>query len=106
MKNRSKRVSGSTGVTRGMVRSRRLRQTSSPKSPRQTKKRSALSADSQSGLKPKMEGASQQVVRFELTAPSAREVFLAGTFNNWKYGATPMSRAEGGKWVAEFTLRH
>ena len=103
MKSRSKRTVSGTGATEGMERSRRLRQTAPAKSPRQTKKRSAQSAGSV--VKPEVM-AGLQVVRFELIAPSAREVFLAGTFNNWKCGAMPMSRAEGGKWVAELTLHH
>lgn len=47
---------------------------------------------------------SKQLVRFEVTAPGAREVFLAGTFNDWKYGATPMTRAEEGRWIIQLTL--
>lgn len=87
-----------------MERSRRLRQTAPAKSPQQTKKRTAQAAES--GATSKVMGPPQQVVYFELIAPSAREVYLAGTFNDWKYGATPMIRDEGGKWIAELTLHH
>src|SRR5579864_6041139 len=106
MKSRSKRTISGTGTTEGMERSRRLRQTAPARSPRQTKKRTTQAADSSPAGTPKAVEVPQQVVRFELTAPFAREVFLAGTFNDWKYGATAMSRAESGKWVAELTLRH
>lgn len=106
MKGRSKRTISGTGATHGMERSRRLRQTTPEKSLRQTKKRTAQSAGSPSAKTPEAEAVSQQLVRFELTAPSAREVFLAGSFNDWKYGATAMTRGKGGKWVAELTLHH
>lgn len=87
-----------------MERSRRLRRTTPAKSPRQTKKRTAQAADSAAASK--VIGLPPQVVRFELIAPSAREVYLAGTFNDWKYGATAMTCGQGGKWVAEVTLHH
>ena len=104
MKGRSKRTIGRTGATEGMERSRRLRQAVPARTPRQTRKKAPKSGDLRSGETPEVVVIPQQVVRFELTAPSAREVFLAGTFNDWKYGATPMVRAEGGKWVTELTL--
>jgi 1,4-alpha-glucan branching enzyme len=43
-------------------------------------------------------------VRFELTAPGAGQVFLAGTFNQWESSATPMTRTREGKWVKELAL--
>jgi len=45
-----------------------------------------------------------RVVRFELLAPTAREVFVAGTFNNWNPGATPMTRSGRVRWVKELSL--
>lgn len=39
--------------------------------------------------------------RFELDAPAAQQVFVAGTFNGWKADATPMEREDGGRWVAD-----
>src|SRR5215469_9765208 len=101
MKGRSKRSISGRSATEGMERSRRLRQPAPVRTSRQTKKR----ASTDSGSTPTPEVlVPQQVVHFEVTAPSAREVFLAGTFNDWKYGATPMTRAEGGRWVTELTL--
>lgn len=45
----------------------------------------------------------QRVVRFELPFLEAREVFLAGTFNEWHPAMFPMIEAPGG-WVKELTL--
>jgi len=44
-----------------------------------------------------------QKVRFELTYPHAKEVFLAGTFNNWQPSHS-LKSVGGGKWEAELTL--
>lgn len=43
-------------------------------------------------------------VRFVLHAPEARTVGLAGTFNQWDSGATPLVRSEGGLWAATLVL--
>lgn len=42
-------------------------------------------------------------VRFVLTAPDARAVSVAGTFNQWDLQATPLVRT-GGVWTATITL--
>jgi len=42
--------------------------------------------------------------RFELVAPKARTVFLAGTFNHWNPTNTPMMRLHDGKWAKELRL--
>lgn len=42
-------------------------------------------------------------VRFVLTAPDAREVTVAGTFNQWDSHATPLVRS-GSLWTATITL--
>ena len=42
-------------------------------------------------------------VRFVLVAPEARQVSLAGTFNQWNPQATPLIRA-GNVWTATLTL--
>ena len=41
---------------------------------------------------------------FEFYAPSAREVFLVGEFNNWNAKATPMQRGADGIWRVEVML--
>lgn len=39
-----------------------------------------------------------------LTHPTAREVCIAGSFNDWHPTVTPMIRLEEGKWAKELTL--
>jgi len=41
---------------------------------------------------------------FELVKPDAREVFLAGSFNNWQPATTRMAPAGDGLWKAEIEL--
>jgi len=50
------------------------------------------------------EPATLRVVRFELLAPQAREVFLAGSFNNWNPSATPLTQKGKVRWVKELCL--
>ena len=50
-------------------------------------------------------GSGLVTVRFVLVAPDARQVSLAGTFNQWDLQATPLVRAGGtGVWTATLTL--
>lgn len=49
----------------------------------------------------KKDGKHGRRTRFELAAPAAQHVFVAGTFNGWKPDATPMAREDGGHWVAD-----
>jgi hypothetical protein len=49
--------------------------------------------------------ASLVTVRFVLVAPDARQVSLAGTFNQWDAHATPLIRSgPNGVWTATLTL--
>jgi Glycogen recognition site of AMP-activated protein kinase len=48
--------------------------------------------------------AGSRPVCFELFAPNARTVFLAGSFNQWNPTATPMTRMGADKWVKELYL--
>ncbi|MCK6485880.1 MAG: glycogen-binding domain-containing protein [Phycisphaerae bacterium] len=41
---------------------------------------------------------------FRCQAPGAKEVFLAGSFNNWDPKATPMERARDGTWHRKLNL--
>ncbi len=43
-------------------------------------------------------------VRFVLNDADAREVFVAGSFNDWHPGATPLSCIGHGCWVKELFL--
>lgn len=47
---------------------------------------------------------SSKATQFTCHAPDAKEVFLAGTFNEWKPDATPMTMDEAGKWTAAIEL--
>jgi 1,4-alpha-glucan branching enzyme len=43
-------------------------------------------------------------VRFNLYAPEAKRVFLAGDFNNWDIDKLPMKKEQKGAWEASFAL--
>jgi hypothetical protein len=43
-------------------------------------------------------------VRFELVAPEARSVSVAGSFNGWRVGAMPLTRVADGLWAATVAL--
>lgn len=43
-------------------------------------------------------------VRFVLVAPEARQVSVAGTFNQWDANAAPLVRSDNGVWTATITL--
>jgi 5'-AMP-activated protein kinase regulatory beta subunit len=43
-------------------------------------------------------------VRFNLYAPEAERVFLAGDFNNWDVNILPMKKDNKGTWEASFAL--
>jgi 1,4-alpha-glucan branching enzyme len=43
-------------------------------------------------------------VRFELVAPQARSVSVAGSFNGWQVGALPMTRVADGLWATTVAL--
>jgi len=44
-------------------------------------------------------------VSFEYFNPAAREVLVAGSFNDWQPRATPMTKQRGGKWSTELLLK-
>jgi 1,4-alpha-glucan branching enzyme len=43
-------------------------------------------------------------VHFEFTHPNATRIAIAGTFNDWHPGATPMVPIGGDLWVKELVL--
>ena len=57
-------------------------------------------------IKPAAPGADRHrgCVGFELTRPTAQEVCLAGSFNDWHPSVTPMIRLNDGQWVKELAL--
>lgn len=45
-------------------------------------------------------------IRFTLSAPEAKTVYVVGSFNGWGKGATPMKQmGDSGVWAAEVSLR-
>lgn len=47
---------------------------------------------------------SAQNANIEFKDEHAQAVFIAGTFNDWKPGVTPMLPFGGGKWVKKLSL--
>jgi 1,4-alpha-glucan branching enzyme len=47
----------------------------------------------------------EQEIIFTTLAPEAREVNVAGNFNDWRSEATPMKNTGEGKWVGRSMLR-
>jgi hypothetical protein len=45
-----------------------------------------------------------RLTRFSLHAPQAKSVQVAGTFNHWNPGATPLSKRNDGSWQSEISL--
>lgn len=45
-----------------------------------------------------------RTVHFELMAPDAREVYLAGSFDGWSPTSLPLFRMDNGVWVKELVL--
>lgn len=48
-------------------------------------------------------GRAHAAVALKLVAPAARQVCVAGSFNNWHAGAAPLQR-HGGEWVGEIRV--
>ena len=51
-----------------------------------------------------METKETQRVHLEFVAPHAKEVFVAGSFNDWHPSVTPMIPLGNGKWAKELML--
>ena len=49
-------------------------------------------------------GQTTQRIRIEFTHPTACEVAIAGTFNDWRPDATQMVSLGGGRWLKELAL--
>lgn len=45
-----------------------------------------------------------KVVKFKCHAPEAQQVFVAGTFNEWKPDAAPLVRDKAGNWLGSLKL--
>lgn len=45
-------------------------------------------------------------VNFFCVAPAAKEVFIAGDFNEWNPASHPMQRSPDGNWLVQVLLPH
>lgn len=50
-------------------------------------------------------GTATRCVRLEFIHPTAKSVSVAGTFNEWRPGATEMIALENGRWLKELVLQ-
>lgn len=55
-------------------------------------------------VKPAAKGAGSGCVCLELTHPTAQQVCIAGSFNDWHPSVTPMIRLDDGQWAKELAL--
>lgn len=53
---------------------------------------------------PQNTGPHLEQVRFEFVHPTARAVFVAGTFNDWQADAKPLHPVGDGRWLKETVL--
>lgn len=56
------------------------------------------------GLATKPQSAPAACICLRLTHPTAQQVCIAGSFNDWQPDATPMTRRDDGQWVKELVL--
>jgi 1,4-alpha-glucan branching enzyme len=47
----------------------------------------------------------EQEVVLEFVSPTAREVKVAGEFNDWRPESTPLTKTQDGEWVVRLMLR-
>jgi 1,4-alpha-glucan branching enzyme len=47
---------------------------------------------------------SATTVHLEIYAPAAQEVYIAGSFNDWRPSATAMLASGGGRWARDLAL--
>ncbi|MBI4115489.1 MAG: isoamylase early set domain-containing protein [Candidatus Omnitrophica bacterium] len=55
-------------------------------------------------MEPKALKRTVRKIQFEYDAPSARSVFLAGSFNDWDLSASSMKKDRKGKWQITLQL--
>jgi 1,4-alpha-glucan branching enzyme len=48
--------------------------------------------------------ATKRRVSFKINAPAAEQVFLSGSFNDWRYDATPLKKDATGCWKTQVSL--
>ena len=55
-------------------------------------------------MKTRTKSPAKGCVCLRLTHPTAQQVCIAGSFNDWHPGATPMIRLNEGEWAKELAL--
>jgi len=76
--------------------------------PIQTSKRTAMKARPASRYQPIAERfptLEEQEVLLEFVSPTAKEVKVAGEFNDWRPESTPLTKTKDGDWVVRLALR-
>ena len=58
-----------------------------------------------SSRRPVRQHTNGQTVHFEISDPAARDVRVAGTFNDWKPELGQMARLGNGKWAKDLKLK-
>src|SRR3954470_8749096 len=75
-----------------------------------TKKLKATAANSPAISAPKVQPVQVELpkinrVSLEFVKPDAKQVCVAGSFNEWKPETTPLSRKGNGRWVGDLTVK-
>jgi 1,4-alpha-glucan branching enzyme len=76
--------------------------------PTQTSKSAARQVNSVSLNQPvadRFPALEEQEVVLEFVSPTAREVRVAGEFNDWRPESTPLIKSKDGEWVVRLMLR-
>src|ERR1017187_284286 len=79
-----------------------------PLKPQETPENAAGKANPQPPIQPVSErfpALEEREIILTFFAPEAREVTVAGNFNNWRPDATPLKNTGAGKWVVRMMLR-
>jgi hypothetical protein len=79
-----------------------------PLKPQETPENAAGKANPQPPIQPVSErfpALEEREIILTFFAPEAREVTVAGNFNNWRPDATPLKNTGAGKWVVRLMLR-
>lgn len=64
----------------------------------------SMAVDTNHMLEEHTSAADSRPVNFRFFSREAREVYLAGTFNDWRPTATPLTRQPDGTWMTEMFL--
>jgi hypothetical protein len=79
-----------------------------PLKPKETRERADGKVNPQPQIQPVLErfpALEEQEITLTFFAPDAREVNVAGNFNNWRSDATPLKNTGDREWVVRLMLR-